>query len=59
LRDWRAGGGQGIGLINIQKRIKLTHGEDYGLRLVSHPGWGTCVLIRLPIGRNELMEGKV
>ena len=38
-----------LGLANINARLKLQYGEEYGLSLSSSPGDGTCVTIRLPI----------
>lgn len=40
---------RGIGIINVNNRIKLCFGEAYGLRYASSPGTGTRVEIRLPI----------
>lgn len=37
----------GYGLINVNERIKLQYGEGYGLTVVSRPGEGTKVIIRL------------
>lgn len=37
-----------IGLINIQKRIALTFGNEYGLKINSEPNRGTEVSILLP-----------
>lgn len=37
-----------IGLINTNKRLKLMYGEQYGIRLLSKPGTGTAVHIRIP-----------
>lgn len=41
-----------IGLINIQKRLKLRYGEEYGIRISSASTGGICVMVRL--GRIEL-----
>ncbi|MDP4098303.1 sensor histidine kinase [Paenibacillus sp. P96] len=41
--------GQGIGLSNIQERIKLTFGPQWGLELDSRPDEGTAVTIRIPL----------
>jgi two-component system sensor histidine kinase YesM len=38
-----------IGLLNTQKRLKLTYGENYGIHLRSKFGWGTAVYITIPI----------
>ncbi|UQZ82180.1 Sensor histidine kinase YehU [Paenibacillus konkukensis] len=40
--------GSGIGLKNIEERIVLAFGEDYGVRLDSEPGKGTSVSIIIP-----------
>lgn len=41
-------GGRGIGLRNVNERIKLQFGETYGLHVDSKEGEGTTVLVRLP-----------
>lgn len=38
----------GYGLRNIDERVKLTFGNDYGLSFISHPGSGTAVLLTIP-----------
>lgn len=43
----------GIGLKNIEERIKLQFGEGYGLCLSSKEGLGTVVRCRLPIYDQE------
>lgn len=45
--------GSGVGLINVNKRIKLYFGEDYGLHVESEPDEGTTVTIYLPAIRYE------
>ncbi|MBA4493779.1 sensor histidine kinase [Paenactinomyces guangxiensis] len=40
--------GNGVGLKNIDERIKLAFGEPYGIRLSSEPGRGTSVSVVLP-----------
>lgn len=42
------GGGSGIGVANVNERIKLYFGEGYGLTYESAPGKGTRVQFRLP-----------
>lgn len=39
----------GIGVSNVQQRIKLTYGEEYGLRVISAINEGTTFEIWLPI----------
>lgn len=38
----------GYGITNINKRIELMYGEQYGLRFRQNEGEGTCVEIKLP-----------
>ena len=38
---------QGVGLKNVDKRIKLYFGEDAGVTVTSAPGKGTTVLLRM------------
>ncbi|MDF2924745.1 MAG: hypothetical protein K0R57_3659 [Paenibacillaceae bacterium] len=40
-----------IGLVNVQERIRLHFGTEYGLRIASLPGAGTTVRITLPLQR--------
>ncbi len=40
--------GSGIGVRNVNERIRLYFGEQYGLAIESEPDEGTKVLIRLP-----------
>lgn len=40
--------GTGIGVKNVNDRIKLYFGEDYGLDIYSEPDEGTSVVIHLP-----------
>jgi two-component system sensor histidine kinase YesM len=39
----------GYGVWNIHERIRLTHGDEYGLRFTSTLGIGTVVTIRIPM----------
>lgn len=40
--------GSGIGVRNVQERIRIYFGEDYGLTIDSEPDEGTVVTIRMP-----------
>lgn len=42
----------GVGVYNVQKRLKLYYGEDYGIRYTSELGKGTTATITIP-GRQE------
>ena len=48
--------GFGIGLININKRLKLIYGKQYGIDIFSREGVGTQVLLHFPIQR-YMQEG--
>lgn len=45
--------GKSIGLTNVNKRIKMFHGDSYGLSFSSKPGKGTRVRITLPKNVND------
>jgi two-component system sensor histidine kinase YesM len=47
--DLRRLSGSGIGIRNIQERIALYFGGDYGIRIDGGPEQGCRVLIRLPV----------
>jgi two-component system LytT family sensor kinase len=43
-----AGAGGGIGLSNVDARLRATFGERYALQIESEPGHGTTVLMAVP-----------
>ena len=45
--------GNGIGLHNVQNRIKMTFGEEYGMTILTEKDCYTKVSIRLPYKRSE------
>jgi len=45
---------QHMGLFNVNNRIKLAFGEQYGLQLFSSPGVGTEVVMKIPANRGDL-----
>lgn len=52
-----AGDKAGIGIKNVNDRIKIYFGEDYGLTIESEPDEGTCVTICMPkITENDYVE---
>lgn len=52
-----SGRGSGIGVKNVNERIRLYFGEEYGLTIWSEPDEGTRITIKLPvISYKELLE---
>jgi two-component system sensor histidine kinase YesM len=49
----------GIGLLNIQQRIRLFYGDKYGISIHSMPGKGTRVRMELPFRVHLDFEGDV
>lgn len=43
------GSGNGIGLKNVQDRIKVSFGEQYGIEIASKLGCYTKIMVRIPI----------
>lgn len=44
----------GIGIRNVDERLKLSYGPGYGLALTSAPGQGTTVTLRIPYRKCEV-----
>lgn len=44
----------GIGLYNVQRRIKMLYGENYGIKIFSGPDAGTRVVVTLPLRWKEI-----
>ena len=40
--------GRGFGLVNVEERLKLNYGKEYGLHIDSKEGKGTIVYICVP-----------
>ena len=40
--------GSGVGLVNVNQRIQILFGKEYGLCIESEPDEGTTVFIRIP-----------
>ena len=51
-------GGAGIGIKNVNDRLKIYFGRSYGLSITSEPDVGTCVEIRMPRIREGDYETK-
>ncbi len=56
LSDNRLDNGQVYGLYNVNERIRLNYGDDYGITIESTKGEGTCVKIKLPKILTEIVE---
>ena len=46
-------GKSGIGIKNVNDRLKIWFGEKYGITITSVPDEGTCVTVRMPKVREE------
>ncbi len=49
----------GFGLFNVQQRIRLFYGEEYGIHVHSTQGEGTTVTIHIPIQRGYSHEESI
>lgn len=48
--------GRHIGLVNVDERVKILFGDEYGVTVESAPGRGTAVSIRLPYITMDIEE---
>lgn len=48
----------GYGIKNVDQRIKLHYGVQYGVTLFSRPGIGTTVRIIIPLVKRQVAEGR-
>lgn len=48
------GSGNGIGLKNVQDRIKMNFGDRYGIEIASKLGCYTKIVVRIPLLRKEV-----
>ena len=57
--------GSGVGLVNVNNRIQILFGKEYGLQIKSEPDEGTTVSIRVPAipyteeNRKLLEQGRI
>jgi two-component system LytT family sensor kinase len=53
-RGGRAGeGGKGLGLRNVDERLRKTYGEEHGLEIAANEPRGAVVTIRIPLQEQE------
>ena len=45
--------GTGIGLDNVDKRLRNIYGQEFGLRIISAPGSGTTCIVKIPKGEDS------
>ena len=43
----------GVGVYNVQRRLSMYYGKDYGLRYKSEKGKGTTVTVVIPMEQEE------
>lgn len=51
--DGKENAARSIGIRNVNQRIRLACGAEYGVSIESHPGMGSCFTVRLPVIRGE------
>jgi two-component system LytT family sensor kinase len=49
------GKGIGVGLHNVNERLKNLYGREYGLKVISAEGTGTVVIMRVPLETSSIM----
>ena len=47
----------GIGVGNVNERIRLHFGREYGVEIISEPDEGTIMRMRMPLQKTEKKEG--
>jgi len=50
--------GTSIGLLNINARLKMAYGTEYGIYIESSPECGTTVMMKVPESKEEIWNGK-
>ena len=53
------GSDSGVGLSNVNERLKSLYGEEYGLRIESEIDKGTKVYVRIPLGGESHEKGGI
>ncbi|MFX4262211.1 histidine kinase [Pelotomaculum propionicicum] len=51
------GSGNGVGLSNVNERLKSLYGEEYGLKIESETDKGTEVYVRIPLNEESHEKG--
>ena len=50
---YRIGDGFGHGLSNVDQRLRMTFGEEYGLEISANEPQGTVVMLTIPVGARD------
>ena len=48
--------GDGVGVLNVNRRIKVQYGKEYGLTVENKEGYGAAVILRIPLKQEEVQE---
>lgn len=48
--------GDGVGVLNVNRRIKVQYGKEYGLTLENKECGGAAVTLRIPLNQEEIQE---
>lgn len=56
LKGAKMKNGKHIGMYNVNKRVELTYGAEYGVDINSRKGEGACIRIRLPLEKTNPPE---
>lgn len=57
--DTAPAGGHGIGLKNVQDRVRMSFGEEYGIEISSMEGCYTKVSVRIPVTKKKEAEEEI
>jgi len=49
-QDHRMDAGRGVGLRNVDERLRKTYGEEYGLEVMDNEPRGAVIIVRMPVG---------
>ncbi|MFB9279473.1 sensor histidine kinase [Cohnella cellulosilytica] len=52
-------GDKSVGLANVHARLKLQYGTPYGLSVVSFPGRGAAVTVRIPMQKKKNVQANI
>lgn len=59
LEEWGYSGSSSLGLANVNERVKILHGQQYGVDIYSEEHRGTVVMIKLPANTKEELNAYV